>query len=230
MGSRLNEYRVFWREFRNTFHTTGAVLPSGKNLCRALASQVGRDQIPRRVLEVGPGTGAVTTEIIRGLGPDDRLDLVELNPRFALVLRERLANEASWKRVASRVRVLEMPIEQLPTDEKYECIVAGLPLNNFSCDFVANLLAHFHKLAGEGCTLSFFEYVAIRKVKAMVSSAAERDRLNGIGKLLQEEFNNWEFNRQCVLANVPPAWVHHLRFAQMLPAKEPLAQVQPAVG
>jgi phosphatidylethanolamine/phosphatidyl-N-methylethanolamine N-methyltransferase len=230
MGSRLNEYRVFWREFRRTFHTTGAVLPSGKNLCRALASQVGRDSIPRRVLEVGPGTGAVTTEIIRRLGPDDCLDLVELNPRFAQTLRDRLANEASWKRVASRARVLEMPIEQLPTDEKYECIVSGLPLNNFSCDFVASVLSHFHELAGEGCTLSFFEYVAIRKVKALVSSTGERERLNGIGKMLQEEFDNWEFNRQCVLANVPPAWVHHLRFAQMLPCKETLAQVQPAVG
>jgi phosphatidylethanolamine/phosphatidyl-N-methylethanolamine N-methyltransferase len=230
MGSWLDEYRIFWREFRSTFHTTGAVLPSGKNLCRALARQVGRDSIPRRVLEVGPGTGAVTTEIIRRLGPDDRLDLVELNPRFAETLRERLANEASWQRVANRVRVLEMPIEQLPTDEKYECIVSGLPLNNFSCDFVGNVLAHFHKLAAEGCTLSFFEYVAIRKAKALVSSASERERLNGIGKLLQEEFDNWEFDRQCVLANVPPAWVHHLRFAQMLPSTEPVTQLQPAVS
>jgi phosphatidylethanolamine/phosphatidyl-N-methylethanolamine N-methyltransferase len=92
------------------------------------------------------------------------------------------------------------------------------------------VLSHFHELAGEGCTLSFFEYVAIRKVKALVSSTGERERLNGIGKMLQEEFDNWEFNRQCVLANVPPAWVHHLRFAQMLPCKETLAQVQPAVG
>lgn len=230
MGSRLNEYRIFWREFRSTFHTTGAVLPSGKNLCRALASQVGRDSRPRRVLEVGPGTGAVTTEIIRNLAPDDRLDLVELNPRFAQVLRDRLSNEPGWQAVATRTRVLEMPIEQLPTDEKYECIVSGLPLNNFSCDFVANVLSHFHKLAGEGCTLSFFEYVAIRKAKAMVSSASERERLNGIGKMLDEEFKNWEFNRQCVLANVPPAWVHHLRFAQMLPNTEPVTQFQPAVS
>src|SRR5262245_27353042 len=136
MGSRLTEYRIFWREFRSTFHTTGAVLPSGKNLCRALASQVGRDSVPRRVLEVGPGTGAVTSEIIRRLAPNDRLDLVELNPRFAQMLRDRLASESSWQAVASRTRVLEMPIEQLPTDEKYECIVSGLPLNNFSCDFV----------------------------------------------------------------------------------------------
>jgi phospholipid N-methyltransferase len=230
MGARVNDYRVFWQEFRQTFHTTGAVLPSGRRLCKALASQVGRDKLPRRILEVGPGTGAVTSEIIRRLGPDDRLDLVELNERFAQVLRERLANEPAWQRVAHRVRVLEMPIEKLPTDEKYECIVSGLPLNNFSCDFVAQVLGHFHQLAAEGCTLSFFEYVAIRKAKALVSSAQERNRLLGIEKLLAEEFANWEFARQCVLANVPPAWVHHLRFAKLLPTSKTVPQIQPAVG
>jgi phospholipid N-methyltransferase len=195
-----------------------------------LASQVGRDAIPRRVLEVGPGTGAVTTEVIRLLGPDDRLDLVELNERFAAILRDRLANEPHWVKVASRVRVLEMPIEQLPVEEKYECIISGLPLNNFSCDFVAQILTHLHQLAAEGCTLSFFEYVAIRKMKALVSSPSERTRLLGIEKLLNEEFANWEFARQCVLANVPPAWVHHLRFAKMLPQVEAVPQMQPAVS
>lgn len=80
----------------------------------------------------------------------------------------------------------------------------GLPLNNFSCDFVAKVLSHFHQLAAEGCTLSFFEYVAIRKVKSLVSSAPERKRLLGIEKLLADEFATWEFTRQCVIANVPP--------------------------
>jgi phospholipid N-methyltransferase len=108
--------------------------------------------------------------------------------------------------------------------------VSGLPLNNFSCDFVARVLAHFHQLAAEGCTLSFFEYVAIRKAKAMVSSVTERKRLLGIEKLLNDEFATWEFARECVLANVPPAWVHHLRFAKMLPAAKPVPHIQPAVG
>lgn len=230
MGVRLHEYRVFWREFRQTFHTTGAVLPSGRTLCKALASQVGRDCVPRRVLEVGPGTGAVTNEIVQRLGPEDRLDLVELNERFAAILRDRLAHDKVWHSAARRVRVLEMPIEKLPPEEKYECIISGLPLNNFSCDFVAQVLAHFHHLAAEGCTLSFFEYVAIRKAKALVSSSSERTRLMGIERLLKDEFDTWEFDRQCVLANIPPAWVHHLRFARMLPTAKTVPHIQPAVS
>ncbi|QEG34259.1 class I SAM-dependent methyltransferase [Bythopirellula goksoeyrii] len=229
MPGKLSEYKTFWNEFRQTFHTTGAVLPSGRRLSRALASQVGRDERPRRILEVGPGTGAVTSEIVRRLGADDRLDLVELNERFVEILRRRLAEESAWQSVATRVRVLQLPVEELPLDEKYECIVSGLPLNNFDCDFVRKVLEHFHCLAAEGCTLSFFEYVAIRNLKSLVSSRDERKRLHGIGQILKEELTDWEFQRQMVVANVPPAWVHHLRYAAPLPCSDEYPIVQTAV-
>lgn len=229
MRAKFSEYRAFWQEFRQTFHTTGAVLPSGRRLSQVLASQVGRDERPRRILEVGPGTGAVTAEIIRRIGPKDRLDLVELNERFAEILRRRLSVESAWQEVAAQVRVLQMPVEELPLNEKYECIVSGLPLNNFSCDFVRQVLAHFHGLAAEGCTLSFFEYVAIRNFKSLVSSREERKRLRGIDELLRQELADWEFQRQLVLANVPPAWVHHLRYAAALPCSDKYSVVQPAV-
>lgn len=227
MPGRLTEYRTFWREFRQTFHTTGAVLPSGRLLCRALAGQIGRSGPGSRILEVGPGTGVVTQQILQRLQPMDCLDLVEINPRFAGHLRQRFAEDAQWQPFATRTRVLEMPIEELPTTTKYNHIVSGLPLNNFECAFVKRVLEHFHKLASEGCTLSFFEYVAIRKFKAVVSSSAERKRLLGIEQLLRAEFTAWEIDRQCVLMNVPPAWVHHLRFAEPLPAVEPASGIQP---
>ena len=222
MRKRLAEYRLFWREFRHTFQSTGAVLPSGRALACALASRVGTAERPQRILEVGPGTGAVTGPIISRLGPDDQLDLVELNERFAAVLRERLQQEPSWQRVAERVRVLEMPVEQIEASGRYDVIVSGLPLNNFSCELVQKILRHFHRLAAPAAELSFFEYVAIRKAKALWSKPSERRRLSGIEQLLQREFDAWQVGRQCVTANVPPAWVHHLR----LPGTESLSAAE----
>ena len=210
MRKRLAEYRLFWREFRHTFQSTGAVLPSGRSLSRALASRVGKGDSPQRILEVGPGTGAVTGPIIARLGPDDQLDLVELNERFAAVLRDRLQHDPSWQRVADRVRVLEMPVEEIDDFGCYDVIVSGLPLNNFSCELVEQILKHFHRLAASQSQLSFFEYVAVRKAKALCSKPDERRRLSGIEQLLHREFDSWQVARQCVLANVPPAWVHHL--------------------
>src|SRR5262245_18025577 len=76
MLKSLDDYRVFWGEFRRTFQSTGAVMPSGRSLCRALSRQVREGSGGRRLLEVGPGTGAVTRAIVAALQPGDTLDLV----------------------------------------------------------------------------------------------------------------------------------------------------------
>ncbi len=226
MRQRLAEYRVFWREFRRTFHSTGSVLPSGRRLAQALAGRVANGQQPQRILEVGPGTGAVTGHIIEQLGSEDRLDLVELNERFAEVLRSRLEKEPAWQAVADRVRVLEMPVEQLDAETTYEVIVSGLPLNNFSCELVQQIFSQFHRLAAEQARLSFFEYVAVRKAKSLFCKPSERQRLFGIEQLLAREFDRWEVDRQCILGNTPPAWVHHLQ----LPGKSRDESLESSAG
>lgn len=205
-------YRLFWQEFRRTFESTGAVLPSGRRLCRALARYVAGNGQPRRILEVGPGTGVVTDQIIAQLGPRDTLDLVELNDRFVAALRDRLASDEHWKKVAERVRIHHMPVEQLPADQPYDAIVSGLPLNNFPVAVVRSILDHLQRLAGKDATLSFFEYVGVRRVKSLIAGGEERERLKGIACALGRVCEDSQFKQECVLMNVPPAWVHHLRF------------------
>jgi phospholipid N-methyltransferase len=163
-------------------------------------------------LEVGPGTGVVTDQIIMQMGAADRLDVVELNDRFVQALRERLRSDPRWNATASRVTIHHMPVERLATDAPYDAIVSCLPFNNFPADLVRSILGHLEKLAANGATLSFFEYVGVRKVKSLVGKRAERERLAGIGQALDEAFRKHRFRHECVLANVPPAWVHHLRF------------------
>ncbi len=229
MQQRLSDYRLFWREFRQTFQSTGAVLPSGRLLARSLASRVGNADRPQKILEVGPGTGPVTSCIISRLGPDDQLDLVELNERFADLLQNRLENDPHWQTAAGRIRVLQMPVEEVEAIGHYDVIVSGLPLNNFSCELVERILAQFHRLAAPQASLSFFEYVAVRKAKSLLTKHAERRRLSGIEQLLVREFDAWEVGRQCILANVPPAWVHHLQLpGNSKPEKNPKV-VEPTV-
>lgn len=205
-------YRLFWQEFRRTFESTGAIAPSGRSLCRALARYVAGTGQPRRILEVGPGTGVVTDAIIFQMGPRDTLDVVELNERFVDALRQRLADDPNWQRSADRIRIHHLPIEELEVAEPFDAIVSGLPFNNFPVTLVQSILTHLEKLAAPGATLSFFEYVAIRRIKGVVCKKPERDRLNGIGRVLDDAFARRQFRQECVMANVPPAWVHHLRF------------------
>lgn len=216
----LHDWRLFFQEYLRNFHHTGAVSPSSRYLASALARQIagengeGPARGPRRVLEVGPGTGAVTGRIVANLGPEDRFDLIEWNARFVDCLRRRFETEPGWKAVADRVRVIHGPVQDLPREGAYQAIVSGLPLNNFAVADVEQILDAFRGLLAPGGTLSFFEYVAVRPARALVSGRVERQRLKGIGKALDAILSQHEFRRDCVWPNLPPAWVHHVRLSE----------------
>lgn len=237
MLRRLAESALFFREYIRHFHTTGAVLPSGRFLAAELTRFVGnqktgkgdrsnlpeqpegcRAQIgpvpfsqPLKILEVGPGTGAVTGRIVGGMGTDDKLDLVELNESFVRKLEHRFQTEPAFQSVADRARIHHCPIEELPGDESYNVIVSGLPLNNFAVADVERILAVLTDRLVPGGMLSFFEYIAVRPARAMLSGRAERERLRAIGQTMRSVLQQHELRRDAVWLNVPPAWVHHLR-------------------
>ncbi len=75
MASKWADYRVFLGEFRRNFHSTGAILPSGRSLGRALSRFVrDGDEVQnatqngsstgRKILEVGPGTGSFADSLL----------------------------------------------------------------------------------------------------------------------------------------------------------------------
>lgn len=203
--------KLFFAEFIRNFHTTGAILPSGRFLSAALARFVSQEGGGRRILEVGPGTGAVTGHLVSAMKPGDTLDLVELNDSFVAALRERFASDPPFQAVADRARVLHCPIEELSESEPYDVIVSGLPLNNFSVATVEQILGVIQRLAKPGATLSFFEYIAIRKAKTLISRGEERQRLQGIDATLRKLLDGRELKCDWIWLNVPPAWVHHVR-------------------
>ncbi len=212
MRNRFSEYSLFFKEFLRNFHTTGAILPSGRFLASALARFVKHESVvERKILEVGPGTGAVTGQIVAAMGPRDRLDLVELNESFVEQLRHRFATDKAFQPVADRARVLHCPVEELLQDDTYDLIVSGLPLNNFSVADVQQILETLVRLLKPGGTLSFFEYIAVRRARWLISGRAERERLRGIGRAMHGIIGKHEIRRDWIWPNVPPAWVHHVR-------------------
>lgn len=212
MQGRLAEYRLFLREYVRSFRTTGAIVPSGRWLARALARYVTADGPAQHILEVGPGTGPVTRCIAARMGPEHRLDLVELNGSFVERLRAALADDALLRRVADRTRLFHSAVEDLPGEACYDLIISGLPLNNFSAAEVERILATTARLAKPGGILSFFEYIWIRPIRALVSGRAERERLRGVGRALRAVLEPHEIRCDWIWPNLPPAWVHHVRF------------------
>ena len=219
-----SSWRVFWREFRHSFHTTGAVAPSsaalGRALCRYLKPPPATPEQaalfpPRRVLEVGPGTGAVTRHILRRLAPQDRLDLVEINPQFVQFLQRRFRQDKRFAPYRQQVHLHQGSVLQWQPPERYDVVISGLPLNNFQPEQVQAFLDHFARLAGPGGVVSFFEYVAVRSTRQRLSRrVATRQRLRGVSSVLRNYLRCYELRRELVLRNLPPAWVHHLRFGE----------------
>ena len=211
MKQLLSENLEFLRQFRRRFHTTGAVLPSSRFLAHALTRPLVALKGPKRVLEVGPGTGAVTRSIVTRIGEQDWFDLVEINDRFAELLRQRFMSDPRFRTAAASSVVHCCALQEFRTDAQYDAIVSGLPFNNFKVELVAELLSTCFQLLAPGGTLSFFEYMYVRPIKQRLAHGAERARLLEIEKLLQTQFAQYRFRQDWVFVNVPPAWVQHLR-------------------
>jgi phospholipid N-methyltransferase len=215
------EYAHFFREFRREFHNTGAILPSTRFLARALTRPLRGPRPSCRILEVGPGTGSVTREIARRLLPGDRLDAVEVNANFVLLLGQRLRQDRILAPHRDQIQVIHAPVEELLGESAYGYIVSGLPLNNFSVAQVRSVFSAFRRLLRPGGILTFFEYGLVRQLKTPFVSRPERRRLFRVGRVVGGYIRNYQVRRERIFMNVPPAIVRHLQL-KPVPARGPL--------
>jgi phospholipid N-methyltransferase len=211
MKQALAEHLAFFRQFRETFCTTGAVAPSSRFLAKALTEPLSKRTGPVRVLEVGPGTGAVTRHVVRQLDDGDRFDLVELNERFVEILNLRFETHPEYRRVAKCSAVHQMPLQEFRSPEPYDFIVSGLPLNNFPVPLVEEIFGAFFSLLRPGGVLSYFEYMYVRPMRRLVAKSEEKERLAGLDAVIRRYLGPHRFRQDWVFVNVPPAWVQHLK-------------------
>jgi phospholipid N-methyltransferase len=200
----------FIRESRRHFRDTGALLPSSRFLGHALVSELRRRRAPGRILEVGPGTGSVTIQILRRLIPGDQLDLVEVNSHFIDLLQRRFEREWKFWRHRERTRLIHSAVEQLPGEGLYDYIISGLPLNNFPVAQVREIYRVYSRLLKPGGTLTYYEYVWIRQLKSPFVDRRERRRLYRVGRVVSDYIRSYQVRRERVFMNLPPAVVRHL--------------------
>ena len=210
----MAECQRFYRQFRDQYHTTGAVLPSSRALARAMTRPMRLDRRSRRVLEVGAGTGAVTAEIVRQLRPGDQFDIVEINADFVTYLGQRFTDERDFRARRKQSRIIHAPLQEVPGAGIYDFVISGLPLNNFSLELVEDIYRSYERLLKPTGILTSFEYVWIRDMKMPFVGAAEQMRLMQLTSFLQAKIRRYQFRQEIVLLNVPPAVARHLRFGE----------------
>ncbi len=124
----LNDSTLFLREWLAHPQRTGAVAPSSPKLAAAMARWLPSDP-ESYVLELGPGTGAVTQALIqRGLR-EDRLVAIENNPKLTRLLRRRFPRAHIITGDAWHLDVLLR--EHSEPIESVGAVISSLPLLNF---------------------------------------------------------------------------------------------------
>jgi phospholipid N-methyltransferase len=78
---------AFLQGFLRKPQQVGSVIPSSRFLERRLVALSGAREA-RLLVELGPGTGGTTRALLRALPADAKLLAIELEPRFAAILRE----------------------------------------------------------------------------------------------------------------------------------------------
>lgn len=219
MTDLLQEHLAFYRQFRTRFETTGAIAPSSRFLAKAVTRPLAHRQQPARILEVGPGTGVVTRQIVKLMRPGDRLDLVELNEDFGKLLNRRFQVDPLFRPVAEQSRLHVCALQEFAAEGQYDFIVSGLPLNNFPVDLVKEVFEIYFRLLAPRGVLSYFEYMAIRTFKKLVAGRPERDRLRAVERLAASYLTQHRFRRDWVFVNFPPAWVQHLQMLDGAPGQ-----------
>ena len=214
LDERLRDTRLFFSQALRTFHATGSIVPSSGALAHAMAEYVRRrpePERPLRILEAGAGTGAISRGIAAAMRPGDTADLVEANPEFASYVEGLLETDPVMSRVRDDVRVHAKLVNDMGADRSYDVIVSGLPFANFTADAVREILDYYFEVLEPGGTLSFYGYLYTKEVKAIIARREDYLRQARTSWLVQDWIDRYGVGSEKVFANIPPAWVHHLR-------------------
>ncbi|WP_070010831.1 class I SAM-dependent methyltransferase [Streptomyces abyssalis] len=190
-----SETGTMLREFLRSPADIGAVAPSSPRLAEAITAPVPELGDPV-VVELGPGTGAVTSIIEEQLSGRGHQLAVEANPR--------LADQLRWR--CRMVDVIDADASTLPQLlherglDKADVVVSGLPWASFSHDVQHEILSAVSRVLAPGGAFTTFGYV-----HALRLASALRFR-----QLLHTTFEEVVPGRT-VWRNLPPALVYHAR-------------------
>src|SRR5471032_358516 len=124
----LTDTTVFLQEWFANPQRTGSLAPSSPQLAAAMAHWLPSNP-ESYVLELGPGTGAVTEMLLKRGLREDRLVAIEHNPKLARLLREKFSRAHiitgdAWQ-MDDLLRGLREPVESVGA------VISSLPLLNF---------------------------------------------------------------------------------------------------
>ena len=188
----------------------GTVFPSSPWLARAMAHPVRCSSSPKRVLEIGPGTGAITRTILPSLQDGDELHLVEINPLFCRHIDRRILRRYRPDHPQVRIDLSCDSILSARLSGRFDFVICSLPFRAFSPHQVRLVCDRLLDLVADAGVLTYMEYIGTGVVKSPFIRRPRRRELARIDRICHTFNGHFKTSRDLVLLNAPPTLVIRL--------------------
>jgi len=116
------------RNIQRNITEDGLIVGSSGFLVGSMVNRIDFEQ-PLRILEIGSGRGAFTSEIISRMRADSRLDICEIKKEYNPFIQAMIDSNEQKQIQLHNCCVTEL----LRDSETYDVILSSLPLRNFRC-------------------------------------------------------------------------------------------------
>lgn len=201
----------------------------GQELCRNLKRHTG----PKRVLEMGAGTGNITEVIINYLTPQDELVCIEYLPELARQLKKTVEIALAHRfGDGPRPTVIVLCADALTyQDAPFDYVISTLPLNAFSAQDIARALMRMRSLVkdtGEIAQVAYkaFPHLRVCKEHLLYLARLKKERaLHYRLTLVRRFMANYKIDKRVVVRNIPPINIYHVTgFADSTQTYPPLPE------
>ena len=187
--------QLFLKRFLANPGVVGAFLPSSPALCREITSYINIESA-EAVVELGPGTGVITDEILARINPQAKFVAIELDEKLYDTLRK---NRPSLNIVNDSAENLPEIMENADI-KNLNAIVSGLPWAAFPEKLQLGILNAVVDSLSAGGYFTTFAYL-----QGLLLPAGQRFK-----KLLTKSFKEVKISR-VVWKNIPPAIVYRCK-------------------
>lgn len=146
---------VFAKNFFKNPRMLGSVIPSSRFLINQLLRNVEWDKT-RLVVEIGPGVGTISKEVLRRMRPDGTLLALEINDDFVKHLRQHFGDTRLRVQHRSGAEVNQALDEQRLGQADY--VIAGIPFSIMSDEDRMAVLRNCHAALRPGGTMLVYQF------------------------------------------------------------------------
>ncbi|MDO8594325.1 MAG: rRNA adenine N-6-methyltransferase family protein [bacterium] len=130
-----------------------SVIPSSVSACKAMVSGIDFSKI-NTVVELGPGTGVFTAEILKRCRTGTKIILVELEPTYVTLLRKKFGDRVIVEQASAHMFAA---LAAKHTEQPIGLIISGLPFS-LPHGTKEKLFASIKEYTDRGVIYRFFTY------------------------------------------------------------------------